>query len=95
MSDRDELMKVILGQTIPKAVERILAAGYSKPRTITTVAELDALPENSVVLDGMGTVALQIGAGLWSMDGYEYTSVELVADSILPATVLYSPAVTK
>lgn len=30
----------------------ILAAGYRKPRTVTTVEELDALPVGSVVLDG-------------------------------------------
>ena len=32
----------------------ILAAGYSKPRTIKTVDELDALPVGSVVIDGGG-----------------------------------------
>jgi len=32
------------------AADAILAAGYTKPRTITTVEELDALPEGSVVL---------------------------------------------
>lgn len=30
--------------------DRLIAAGYSKPRTITTAEELDALPVGSVVL---------------------------------------------
>jgi len=33
------------------AAQQILAAGYSKPRTVTTSEELDALNEGAVVLD--------------------------------------------
>ena len=37
-----------------KMADAILAAGYRKPRTVTTVEELDALPVGSVVLDDSG-----------------------------------------
>lgn len=49
MSSRDDLFQLILGRTTTKAVERILAAGYRKPREVTTTEELDALPIGSVV----------------------------------------------
>lgn len=40
-------MSVVLDKT----ADAILAAGYRKPRTVTTAEELDALPVGSVVLD--------------------------------------------
>ena len=106
MSARDELACIIHDATCsdskedpmtwPPAIfstsDAILAAGYRKPRIITTAEELDDLPETSVVLDPMGTVALQVGRGLWTMGGDEYTSEELIADwLVLPATVLHEP----
>jgi hypothetical protein len=56
MNARDELFQLILGRTTTKAVERILAAGYVKPRTVTTVEELDALPVGAVVRSDIGVV---------------------------------------
>lgn len=53
---RNELFQLILGRTTTKAVERILAAGYRKRRTIQTLAELDALPLGSVVRNAEGYV---------------------------------------
>lgn len=44
MNAREELFQLMLGRTTTKAVERIIAAGYRRPRVVTTVAELDALP---------------------------------------------------
>jgi hypothetical protein len=41
--------------------DAILAAGYSKPRTITTLEELDALGLGATVLDVLGDV--------WTNDG--------------------------
>jgi len=69
--------------------DAILAAGYSKPRTITTVEELDALPEGSVVRSGEGAV-WESDSGVW----YETASrlLHVVSDIALPATVLYAPA---
>jgi len=76
--------------------DAVLAAGYSKPRTITTVAELDDLPEGAVVLDPLETVAICIGRGLWTMGGDEYTAEELADDWLtFPATVLHEPEPAK
>lgn len=111
MSERDELAEIIqdCGEYIPgshaddyvspnKAADAILAAGYRKPRIITTAEELDALPVGSVVLDndGYGEVyqkAARRPAGIkWYETGYaiHWDSLELN----LPATVLYSPEPT-
>jgi len=38
-----------------KTADAILAAGYRKPRTVTTAEELDALAFESVVIDAYGT----------------------------------------
>ena len=54
-TERHELGRLILGRTVTTAVEAILAAGYRKPRTITTVEELDALPYESVIVDAYDT----------------------------------------
>jgi hypothetical protein len=54
VNDRDELFQLMLGRTTTKAVERILAAGYRKPRTITSsddIKDLRAL--TMVVYDDM------------------------------------------
>jgi len=70
----------------------VLAAGYSKPRTISTVKELDALPEHSVVRSGEGAV-WESDSGVW----YETASrlLHVAADIALPATVLYAPEESK
>lgn len=34
--------------------DELISAGYSKPRTLSTVDELDALPVGSVTIDGGG-----------------------------------------
>lgn len=58
---RDELAEVIRGIDGPATLggldvaDAILAAGYRKPRTIETVAELNALPFESVITDSYGT----------------------------------------
>lgn len=64
MSARDELFQLMLGRTTTKAVERILAAGYRKPRPVNTAEELEALPDGSVVRDSSGDVAEKRG-GVW------------------------------
>jgi hypothetical protein len=75
-------------------VHGILAAGFKKPRTVTTVEELDALPLGSVVRCGHGRVYERdyvetnprdttwwIETG--STKDYQSSSIEL------PATVIY------
>lgn len=74
----------------------LIAAGYRKPRTITSVEELDALPDGAIVLDYYEDVCVledSAAAGYrdthsrtWSQpDGTVNLSVSL------PATVLYEP----
>jgi hypothetical protein len=101
MSDRDELFQLILGRTTTKAVERILAAGYRKPRTVTTVEELDALPVGSVIRTGGygGQYAPRIAEkngktedlSYWQVAGPD--DIDVTSDELddLPATVLYAP----
>lgn len=54
-TEREELAKLISSRHTMAAVDAMLAAGYSKPRTITTVEELDALPFYSVITDAYDT----------------------------------------
>jgi len=68
----------------------ILAAGYSKPRTITTAAELDALAEGVILRaeqGGVWTRAVDGIGAVWRCAGYSH---HYRADEIeLPATVLF------
>lgn len=72
----------------------VLAAGYRKPRTVTTVEELDALPVGSVVLslayhsdvNGMAIVFQRWHDGLWHRGA---RSGDTHPDNFLPATVLH------
>ena len=87
-TEQDELFQLMLGRTTTKAVERILAAGYRKPRTITTAKELDALELRSIVLDSGGE-PFELTDNGWRYWLYEesFSSLELS----FPATVLYEP----
>ena len=74
----------------------VLAAGYTKPRTVTTIEELDALPFEAVIRDAEGHVLERWGQpkeNLWAtvMVGAYIPR----GDIALPATVLYSPVVAK
>ena len=68
---------------------RILAAGYRKPRTITTAEELDASPIGLIVRDGDREPweRTDNGWNCWVYGGQSFASRDLV----LPATVLYEP----
>lgn len=76
-----------------KQADAILADGYSKPRTITTVEELDALPVESIVRDDLGFTYDK----WWDEDGSEYNWWATTGDRreysskkiALPATVLH------
>lgn len=91
-AERDELFQLMLGRTTTKAVERILATGYRKPRTITTIEELDALPLGSVVLDDYG-VACQVESEWVTEAGpnrmWMTTGCDANTTVALPATVLH------
>ncbi|MBT2537232.1 hypothetical protein [Arthrobacter sp. ISL-69] len=71
--------------------EAILAAGYSKPRTVTTVEELDALPVGSVLIDGDGDICQRLRTG-WRAVIDERCGNPWLTDTLevdLPATVLH------
>jgi hypothetical protein len=70
--------------------DELLAAGYTKTRTITTPAELDALPEGSVIISHIVSgVAYQRSGGQWTRPG-RYAPLT-PAYFILPATVIHEP----
>lgn len=99
MSARDELTMLVLGRTAPRAADAILAAGYRKPRTITTAEELDTLPVESVVRSARGTIFEKANFHgdpefpFWLTPGvnHEYAGIALA----LPATVLHEPEATR
>lgn len=45
-----------MSAVLDKTADNVLAAGYRKPRAVTTIQELDALAPCSVVLSDMGVV---------------------------------------
>jgi hypothetical protein len=94
MSARNELTTLVLGKTAPRAADAILAAGYSKPRTISTREELDALPSGSVVVTADGEPNILHDNGWVLPNGPAgYTSWAIAQG--LPAVVVYEPEVTR
>lgn len=97
MNERDELATVIetaydLNEgavSFELLAHATLAAGYRKPRTITTVEDLDALPLESVLKASDGNIWESLVGG-W----FETASrVRNESSSILlPAAVLWEPA---
>jgi hypothetical protein len=107
MSARDELADIIAeaadawlmgpitAGTTPEhtSADAVLAAGYVKHRTITTVDELDALPLGSVVIDRDRDICQRFRGG-WRATIHESNDDPWLTDTLevdLPATVLYSP----
>jgi hypothetical protein len=75
-------------------VAAIVAAGYSKPRTIATVDELDALPVGAVIIDRDGDAWQRERRG-WTCTDRALNTSEQPSGALVhvlgPATVLYSP----
>jgi len=108
MSERDELAAIIMSPEsfdsgpvscgpndiyAARIADAILAAGWRKPRTVTSVEELDALPGESIVRDASGIVyekdyiVNNPTVNWWIETGQ---SEHFTAKSIsLPATVLH------
>jgi len=87
MSARDELTMLILGKTAPRAADAILAAGYRKPRQISYLHELAAVPNGAVLRDSLGQVWFKRAHSKYdSTDG-----LTCPEPTLLPATVLYEP----
>lgn len=89
-------------EQVELAVQHVLAAGYTKQRTVATVEELDALPVGSVVLHG-GRTFQHYPAYPAPFDEYQkwkcpdggFVRSTKDGTAILPATVLYSPEVAE
>lgn len=72
------------------AADAILAAGYRKLRTITTVDELDALQHGSIVINKLGEAISKYGEH-WFFPGVKHRfAVSAIA---LPASILHVPEV--
>ena len=73
--------------------EAIHAAGYRKPRTVTTAAELNALRHGSVLLtsDYTDTALLKDGDVFRNQSGADVTTEILISYGTQPFTVLYEP----
>jgi len=81
---------------LDKTTDAILAAGYRKPRIITTAEELDALPTGSVILDPIGlSLHKNEFTGWVSSNGAKKITADMLEREALPATVLYEPEPTK
>lgn len=106
-TERDELVNIyietlneghgVVSRTVQgnRAADAILAAGYRKPRMITTTEELDALPVGSAVRSAMGGFYVKDkdmgnpSDTWWSAAG---SAAEFLTSRIsLPATVLHEP----
>ncbi|GLU58597.1 hypothetical protein [Paenarthrobacter ureafaciens] len=91
-TERDELADLIKSEahvdwfsgTPEDLAKTIRAAGYRKPRTVTTVEELDTLPFKSVVMDDLGRVFHR-----WLLAGWQSAGPTLGTDIKFPAIVLH------
>ena len=92
MTPLDTTKRVSVGGT----VDAILAAGYTKPRTVTTVEELDALPVDTIgiVSHPGGPIAVQYtGPRGWYLaaDSRLISTAELLRVAG-PITILFTPS---
>ena len=79
-----------------RAADRLIAKDYRKPRIVTTVEELDALPVGSVVMDAdayVGRKERDTGGAEWSVSLHKYSKESRAFT--LPATVLHTPETEK
>ena len=100
-TERDELAEIVYDawrheeprDTAEIAADAILAAGYRKPRQVTTVEELDALPVDSVVMESeQDTFIIRTMRGVFHRfpDGWYVVAGHGARTNIeLPATVLH------
>ena len=103
MSARDELAEVIASKLDRlfghrefgpakqdfDLADELISAGYSKPRTVMTRYEVEALPDGSVLLDSAGDVA-HLRDGFW----FSYETSPMTHHRMAkytPATVLHEP----
>lgn len=87
-----DLPAVILAEAL---ADYLHDEGYRKPRVITTVEELDALPVGSIVIDAYAATCTRLGSGTSPFNWKRVTTaVRRYAHShqpYLPAEVIYAP----
>lgn len=71
--------------------QAILAAGYSRPRHVRTVVELEAMAKGSVILSHLGGVWTKYYDHFRESDNWEAKGASYLHPDDLPATVLYEP----
>ena len=71
--------------------DRLLAAGWSRPRTVNSATELDALPHESVIRDSLGDVYEKWSPPDESMTEWMTPGTSWTPAPTLPATVLFTP----
>jgi hypothetical protein len=91
VSARDELTMLVLGKTAPRAADAIVAAGYRKPRTITTIGNLAGEPDGTVIRTAHGKT-MELLRGHWQTPDSKVWWSPLI--DWLPATVLHEPEAT-
>lgn len=97
MSARNELHDIIAdayedknyGHLSLAAADAILAAGYSKPRTITATEELPSLNEGAVLMSG-DRIKRYAGA-IWRVSGGMVVRVGRELDGVTPFTYFVDP----
>ena len=89
--DCEDLNRAVLADCKDIATE-ILEAGFRPPaRTVTTVEELDALPDDTLLLTArhLSNLVYEVEDGEAWLAGYGY-GIRLDPE-LLPATVIYEP----
>ncbi|MET4059973.1 hypothetical protein ABIB35_001518 [Arthrobacter sp. UYP6] len=86
--DWEAALSITAGTTYAHGIaDGLIAKDYRKPRIITTVEELDALPFETVIRDAIGGVFER-----WNLAGWQKAGPSLGAhDPRLPASVLSEP----
>ena len=77
------------GAEAAKHIEEVL--GWSKPRTVNSATELDALPHESVIRDSLGDVYEKWWPPDESMTEWMTPGMSWTPTPTLPATVLFTP----
>lgn len=85
---RDEWPRLVNDMASEDLADEIFKAGYRKPRIISTVEELNALPVRSVIREAHGYIMEKLSDG-WYTPAIEskYRGV----NTFVPAMVLYVP----
>jgi hypothetical protein len=94
-ADMDPMSKIAVKEAalpfIFHGTKALADLGYSKPRLVTTVDEMDALPVGSVVLDPLGLSLHRDIIGWNCSNGTRHVDREELERDAFPATVIHEP----